>query len=240
MNTYTKDYRVSYTDADLNRRLRISRLFTLLQEVSMTHAAMLDLGDDKTLDAGILWIVTLQQASVRKMPAYGETIRIETWPGKLRHFLFPRYYRVRDAQGNILIEASSYWALMDENTRRIVFPEQYGLKPAEPGEETDIPLPVSPEAPRTEAAGAFTVPFSYVDLNGHMNNTRYFDLAEDRMPEPFRSRDIVLIRSEYAREARLDAEIALKYETVGDTFLLAGESGGKKLFKIALSYAPEP
>ena len=40
-------------------------------------------------------------------------------------------------------------------------------------------------------------------------------------------------------EARLDAELALKCETVGDTFLLAGENDGKKLFKVSLTYAPE-
>ncbi len=239
MNTYTKDYRVSYTDADMNRRLRVSRLFTLLQEASMTHAAMLGLGDDKTLDAGILWIVTLQQAAVTRMPVYDESIRIETWPGKVRHFLFPRYYRITDTEGSTLIEASSFWALMDENTRRVVFPGQRGVVPADAEEEKTIPLPVSPEAPRTDTVGTFTVPLSYVDLNGHMNNTRYFDLAEDRIPEAFRSREIRLIRSEYAREARLDAELALKCETVGDTFLLAGENDGKKLFKVSLTYAPE-
>lgn len=236
MPVYETDYRVSYTDADLNRRLRISRLFTLLQEVSVTHAAALGLGDDKTLDAGLLWIVTLQQANVTRMPVYDEPIRIATWPGKLRHILFPRYYRVTDAHGNVLIEASALWALMDETTRKIAFPEQRGLTPAEADVETDIPLPVPPRSPKSDAAGSFTVPLSYVDLNGHMNNTRYFDLAEDRMPETFRSRKVCTIRSEYAKEARLDAELSLKSETVGDTFLLSGENDGGRVFRIALTY----
>ena len=239
MNTFERDYRIAYSDTDVKQRLRLSRLFTLLQEAATDHAALLGAGREKTLDRGILWIVTLQQASVSRMPVYDESVRIVTWPGKPRHLLFPRYYRVTDAQGNALIEASSLWALMDQNTRKAVFPEQCGI--AVPGMQTGLEtaLPRPPQAPASDETAVFTVPYSYVDQNGHMNNTRYFDLAEDRMPDGLRTRALRHVCTEYSREARLDDAITLKSERTGDTFLLAGESEGQKLFRLALTYAPD-
>ncbi len=239
MNTYEQNYRIAYSDTDVQRRLRLSRLFTLLQEAGMRHAALLGAGREKTLDCGILWIVTLQQAIVRRMPRYDEPVKIVTWPGKPKLMLLPRYYVICDGQGNALIEASSFWALMDQNTRKTIFPEQSGIAFSGVQAGPGIALPRPPQSPQTDEVSTFTVPYSYIDQNGHMNNTRYFDLAEDRMPPDLRKREIRKIQTEYAREVLPDTEIALKCEVREDTFLICGENAGQKLFRLSLSYAEE-
>ena len=80
------------------------------------------------------------------------------------------------------VRASALWTLVDEQTRKVVFPEKYGV--VIEGEVTgqEIALPSSPRKLELTEADPFQVPYSYVDLNGHMNNTRYFDLAEDCIP----------------------------------------------------------
>ena len=128
---------------------------------------------------------------------------------------------------------------MDQNTRKVIFPEEHSvaIKGMRTGKE--IPLPRAPRIPKTAESESFTVPYSYVDLNGHMGNTRYFDLAEDRMPPALRARNLIGIQTEYAREALLNTEVLLKSEVSGDTFLLSGEYEGQKLFRLSLTYAPE-
>ena len=239
MSVYEQDYRIKSSDADAKQRLRISRMFTILQEVSIEHTTELKMGRDMTMDRGLLWIVTLQQAKITRMPVYDEPVHIATWPGNTMHILFPRYYRITDADGNALVEASSLWALMDANTRKVIFPEEHGvaIRGMQTGKE--IPLPRAPKFPQTGEAESFTVPYSYVDLNGHMGNTRYFDLAEDRMPASFREKRLIGIQTEYAREALGDTEVLLKSEVLGDTFLLAGEYEGQKLFRLSLTFAPD-
>ena len=119
-----------------------------------------------------------------------------------------------------------------------IFPDEHGvaIKGMRTGKE--IPLPAAPKLPKTTESEAFSVPYSYVDLNGHIGNTRYFDLAEDRMPAALRDGEIRRIQTEYAREVRFGTEISLRSETADSTFLLAGELNGQKLFKLALTYAP--
>ncbi|MBQ1632529.1 MAG: hypothetical protein II049_06885, partial [Clostridia bacterium] len=216
MSIYKTDYTVLSSDTDANRRLRLSRLFTMLQEASIAHTTVLGMGREKTLDRGLLWIVTLQQAKIWRMPEYDERIRLKSWPGKMMHLLFPRYYRIEDETGNALVEASALWALMDEKTRRVVFPELFGVKIRGVHTGKEIPLPAAPKMPANAQESTFNVPYSFVDLNGHMNNTRYFDLAEDRMPKELHERHLVGIQTEYAKEAKEGDTILLKSEVMPD------------------------
>lgn len=193
------------------------------------------MGREMTLDRGLLWMVTLQRAEIARMPAYDETITLESWPGDTMHLLFPRFYRVLDEAGNTLVSASALWALVDQRTRRMVFPDRYGVVIAgeKTGNETALPSP--PLRAGEGEVSAFTVPYSYVDLNGHMNNTRYFDLAEDRIPAAAEGRELRAIAVEYANEARLGDEVRVTLERQGDTYRVSGDTE-KKIFRMEFVY----
>ena len=180
---YTERLTLRSRDVDMFRRLRTSELFKLLQEASIRHTEQLGMGRDKTLDKGILWVLLMQRAEITRMPEYDERIVLRSWPGKTMHLLFPRFYSLETEAGEALVKASALWGLVDEKSRKAVFPERYGIEIAgtETGKEIDLPGPIRKLACNREKR--FEVPYSFVDLNGHMNNTRYFDLAEDCVGE---------------------------------------------------------
>ncbi len=235
MSVYETSFRLLSSDVDAERRLRLSRLFTFLQEASIAHTTLLGMGREKTLDKGLLWIVTLQQVKIDRLPVYDEDVRLLSWPGDTMHLYFPRYYRMEDARGRSLLTGSALWALMDQKSRKMVFPEDHGIRID--GEEGTEPLflPAAPKPPQTGEKETFTVPYSYVDLNGHMNNTRYLDLCEDRMPADLRALPIREIRAEYSGEAKLGERVDLTCVRQGDTFLLGGDRE-RKLFRLNLIY----
>ena len=236
MRIYETRLRLRNKDVNLHRRLRTSVLFELMQEASIRHTEELGMGRKMTLDRGLLWMVTLQRAEIVRMPEYDELITLESWPGETMHLLFPRYYRVLDEAGTPLLSASALWALVDQQTRRMVFPDRYGVTVEGVATGGEIALPSPPRRAAGGDAATFTVPFSYVDLNGHMNNTRYFDLAEDLIPAAAEGRSLREITVEYANEARLGEELRVTLETDGDTFRISGDAG-KKIFRMALTYA---
>ena len=236
MNVYSTSLRLRNKDVNLHRRLRTSTLFELLQEASIKHTEDLGMGRDKTLDKGLLWVVTLQRAEITRMPEYDETITVETWPGDTMHVLFPRYYRVLNSEGKTVISASALWTLVDEETRRMVFPDRYGVRITGIVTGNEIALPSPPHKAKAPADAVFTVPFSYVDLNGHMNNTRYFDLAEDHIPAAAEGKALCGIETEYAGEALLGDEIAIAVEETADgAFLVSGETE-RKIFRMKFAY----
>ena len=227
----------------MNRRLRTSVLFTMLQEAAIAHTEELGMGREKTLDRGLLWIVTMQRAEVLRMPHYDEDIILRSWPGRTMHLLFPRYFSLETASGEPLLKASSIWSLIDEKTRSLIFPEKYGIEIEGVITGDEISLPSSPRPLKKPAADEqpegliiaskyFTVPYSFTDLNGHMNNTRYFDLAEDLITESVpgfsaqagqtEALSPRLISTEFSKEVRLGESITFRLEGQGCTFYITG------------------
>lgn len=238
MEAYEIQYQILASDTDVQRRLRLSRLFTLLQEAAIAHTEQLGAGKAKTLDRGLLWVIARQQALITRLPEYNETICLTSLPGEMMHAFFPRYYRITDAAGNELVNAAALWALMDCESRTMAAPERVGVTVEGAVPPWNTLWPRAPKLPAGEEAQTFRVPYSYLDLNGHMNNTKYFDLAEDLMPPAMRAGAIREIRTEYTGEARENELLTLHCSAENGEFLLAGEAD-KRLFRIGLRYETE-
>ncbi len=188
---------------DVNRYgvMRTSALFRLLQEAADPHGALLDISAERMNTLGVHWIVVRYQADIQRLPGENERIRVETWTGSVRHMLYPRYYRLLDNNGNTLLTSSALWALADSQTRMMVGPEVTGVDLVAHQTDISIPLPGRIRVPELSLVGQFIVPYSYIDRNGHMNNTRYFDAAEDYTPEPSEGLVPKQLRMEYVGEA---------------------------------------
>lgn len=235
MDVYQKTVRLRNADVDMHRRLRTSTLLTMLQEAAIAHVESIGMGREKTLDRGLLWIITLQRLSVRRMPVYDETFTISCWAGRTMHVLFPRYYRLTGENGELLVEGSAYWALIDQANHELQFPDAWGI--TIPGTVTGLesPLPRAPRALALTENAEFTVPYSYIDLNHHMNNVHYLDLAEDVLPADIHELPLKSMEIEYGGEARLGDCIHLHWGRLGNSFFLTGE-GEKRMFRVRLEY----
>ena len=235
MSVYTEKLKLRSRDVDMFRRLRSSELFKLLQEASIRHTEELGMGRDKTLDRGILWVLLMQRAEIRRMPAYDEEIVLKSWPGKTMHLLFPRYYSMETTTGEPLLKASALWSLVDAKTRKVVFPERYGveIEGVVLGEEIQLPGAIQKRECIHEKT--FVVPYSFVDLNGHMNNTRYFDLAEDCIGAAVRGMLLREVQTEYVNEARFDEQLQLRWDREAGEVYISGESE-KPVFRMILRY----
>lgn len=235
MDIYRKEWKICSSEADMHRRIRLSALFTRLQEAAIEHTQQLGAGKEKTLDKGLLWVVTQQSVSFARMPEYDECLTLLSWPGKTMHLFFPRFWQILDERGDIIIEASSLWGLMDSHTRKLTFPEEYGIDLPDLSEGRSIPLPTRIRAQQAEIVQSFTVPYSYVDLNGHMNNARYFDLITDLIPGALAEKNIREIFMEYTAEARYKDVLKLRYLGDKRSFYFSGETD-RPVFRMQLTY----
>lgn len=220
---------------DCFRRLRASTLFELLQTASIRHTEELGMGRDKTLDRGLLWVIGRQYAVIARMPEYDERIILRSWPGKTLRVLFPRYYEILSERGETLVRASAVWSLMDRETRSTVFPDEYGIEIAGAENGRELPYLTKLKTPETPHAFDFSIPYSYVDLNGHMNNTRYFDLAEDGIPAAKSGKLLREVRVEYSAEARLGATLHVYWGEEDGSYYVNG-STERVCFRMNLVY----
>ena len=164
-----------------------------------------------------------------------EEVTLETWAGDTKHFLFPRYYRMLDREGGTLLSSSSLWTLIDAEKRSVISPQKEGL--AITGESTghEIGLPTGIRKHPGEQARIFTVPYSYTDINGHMNNVRYLDIAEDMIPELAGKGRLREIGVEYSHEIRLGETMTVSLHREDNTCLFSGD-GETHVFSLLLRY----
>ena len=223
MSMYRQKFQVLSCDVDLSRTLRLSTLFIKLQEAAIAHTIELGITREKTLDQGLLWAVTQYHALFHRLPEYDEKVSLLSWPGKTMHLYFPRYFRLVDAKGSVLFEAVSYWVLIDEKTRALVFPESHDIYIKEVVTGNELAMPGRLRRQEADSTSSFTVPYSYIDLNGHMNNARYYDLAMDLMPDELHRRRLCKLTSEHIGEAQLGDTLSVAYAASNDSFYICGE-----------------
>ena len=235
MGIYTEKYTLKSRDVNVFRKLRMSSLFEIMQETATEHSEILGSGIDVIRGKNLMWVLALQLVEIKRMPKYREQITIETWPGKTVHSLYPRYHSITDQNGCDLIRSSAIWTLVDIHERKLVPSAQSGFDYE--GEKTgrEISLPRPPRAFFTDATSSFTVPFSYIDMNGHMNNTRYFDLAENVFPPAAAGTEPSRILVEYSSELLLGETYDLSWGEKDSHFYLKG-GGEKPSFRIVIDY----
>ena len=118
MSIWRQDFRILSSDVDLTRRIRLSTLFSKLQEAAIAHTIELGVTRERTLDRGLLWTVTQYRLNVQRLPEYDSLVTLLSWPGKTMHLYFPRYFRLQDEKGQVLADAVSLWVLLGVATRR--------------------------------------------------------------------------------------------------------------------------
>ena len=235
MSVYTAVCQLKNRDVNLFRRLRSSRFLELMQEASIAHTEQLHMGRSVTLDKGLLWVVVQQRFEISRMPEYDEEVRIETWPGKTLHVLFPRYYRFLAADGQVLAKGSAMWMLAEQESRKMVFPAAHGIEVEETITGNECGLPETLHMPHRGRERIFTVPFSSCDLNGHMNNTKYLDLCEDLADMELLRHPLRMIETEYLSEVRCGDTVKVFPEKENNVLSVFGEKKNV-CFRIRMKY----
>jgi acyl-ACP thioesterase len=238
---YEKNILIRSEQVDMTRRIRMSDLFRLLEEASIAHTEALGCTRDKTLDRGLLWVITRQLVEIDELPAYDESVTIRSWQGEMQHVFFPRFYEI-EREGRVLVRGQALWMLMEEESRSMAMPEDYDIFiPGRP-DAGDMMLPavVIPEAAGDPSARASLVTrFSQIDINGHMNNTRYFDMIDDLLKKDCGgSADIAVpkkVLANYISELKLGDAFTLDQYTDAGTLFFEG-TGSKLYFRIRYDY----
>lgn len=234
------DYDIVSTDVNRHKMLRTSRMFSIFEELAGDHCNMVGLGTDRTRDRGIVWVLASEQVWINRLPRYEEHVVLKTWPSKTRMGFFPRHYRVETADGDILVESVSMWGLINYQTRELINPDDYDIVVNPVEIEDERKMKGGPKPIDFTATDHFKVPFSYIDINGHLNNARYFDIIDDILPAAASGLEPTFINARYGTEALEGADLAISWATDGTNYYAsiddADANDGANHFKLRLDF----
>ncbi|QNU67749.1 acyl-ACP thioesterase [Ruminiclostridium herbifermentans] len=179
---FEKNYNVTYGDSDYYKRLKISSLFNFIQDVAGLHTKHMGIGiDDISKEHGLAWVIVRIMVDIIRIPIWNEEICIETWPATQKKVEFERDFCVKDKNGNILINVISSWVLMDIAKREIIKTDSTNIKHPPLIKERAINRRMTKLRPNGELIFVYNKKISYsdIDINGHMNNSKYIDFIAD-------------------------------------------------------------
>lgn len=229
-----QEIKILSSDVNAFQQLRTSVLFRFIQEISIAHTEELGYRRDKTLDKGALWVISRMSVTLNRPIKYDEHIVLESWPGDMMHFIFPRYYRIRSAEdGAVLMDGAGLWNLIDRDSRSIIMPREFGVIIDGDDREDQAPMPQAVHLPEFTTDTPHDVRFTDIDLNGHVNNTRYFDWFDDRFPPEFHKNHYwETFEINYTREIRSDSTVVIRGGEEDGYQYAAGLADGEAAFAI--------
>lgn len=233
--TYQESFLIRTCDCDMMGTWRPSSILTAMQEAAGAHSALLGCGRDDLLRDGNVWVLTRCEVRMERYPTIGETVTVETFPMPLRRWFFPRYYLFRDQTGHTIGCAVTLWVLLNLESRRMAPP---GAVAACIPDNSDLTppmgLPGTVDLVDGEEETLVRKPEYFdLDVNQHVNNTRYADWACDALGmDCMRGHVLSSFRVNYDAEVRPDQEMTLKKTTDGLHFRVAGYHDEKLHFEV--------
>ena len=210
---YRQKFHIGPVAVDRFGRLKPSMLLLYAQEVAGHHSDQLSFTYDALASRGLFWAVIRNRVQITRLPMEWETITLETWPMPTTRTAYPRSTVAYDEQGNELFRSVSLWVLMDLNTRAMILPGKSGVELEGTLRGTELASPRSLIPRPMSCSRSRNVSFTDLDINGHMNNTRYLDWIMDLLPSSFHKehplKDFTLC---YMNEAREGQTLDLNWE----------------------------
>lgn len=213
---WTENYVVNSHDPDLNNIVRTSALMRYMQDAANCQMEGEKPSYNELLAEGKAFVLSRLQMSIYQ-PLYNhDRITAESWACESTGVSFNRCYCIKK-DDRIVAEAVSVWALVDVNSKRLCrvseFENQYSMDAML---ELDMParFRIPKEVPLS-LMGERTVEYQDVDMNRHINNTRYADILCGYLPTMEGVR-VIKFEISYLSEAPLGETLKVYMGTAGD------------------------
>jgi acyl-ACP thioesterase len=178
----SKNYSIMARDVDFTQKIKLSAVFNYFQEVASLHSENLGMGFNTIEENyGLAWVLTRIKVDIDRYPIWNEEVIFETWPQYPKKFHFDRDYLIKDLSGNIIARAVSVWVILDIKTREIKKTDTLSTKFPEPLSERALSNQIEKIKPCSSTIPVYKkmIGCSDIDINGHLNNSRYVDFIMD-------------------------------------------------------------
>ena len=215
--TYQMKMKIPFDMSDMNGHIKLPSLILLSLQVSGSQSAQLGVSDKEILEKyNLVWIITEYDIDVIRLPRFAEEMTIETEALSYNRLFCYRRFTIYDESGQAIIQMLATFALMDRDSRKVhsVDPEmvapyqsEFSKKIIRGPKYTDLDNPTSKD---------YHVRFYDLDMNGHVNNSKYLDWIFEVMGADFLMGHIPQkINLKYVKEVRPGGMITSSYELDG-------------------------
>ena len=238
---FKEKFKMGLKDIGKENKIKNRAILEILENIGSYHSDIAGYGANDTEKNGLTWILLDWKLEVLKRPKYGQELEVNTWAKSGNKFFTYRDYEVYDQNNNLCAIATSKWTLinieegkMERITDEIMKPyklEEKDVFPSRKMEKIKIPEEFT-------SSIKYTVIRKDIDINKHMHNLYYLDLAYEALPEEvYQNRPYNNVRISYKKEIKLGETVNCKYAKENEKHIIVIESkDGKTLHSIIELY----
>ena len=215
--TYQMKMKIPFDMADMNGHIKLPDVILLSLQVSGMQSIELGVSDKAILeDYNLVWIITDYDIEVVRLPRFAEEITIETEALSYNRLFCYRRFTIYDEADQEIIRMLATFVLMDRDSRKVHAVEPDIVAPYQ--SEFDKKLIRGPKYESLEEPFSkdYHVRFYDLDMNGHVNNSKYLDWIFEVMGADFLTQYIPKkINLKYVKEVRPGGVITSAVERTG-------------------------
>jgi acyl-ACP thioesterase len=183
----TKELIVNSFHSDFTGKLSIQSLLLLFQEVAWEHATINGFGYEHLKEKGFFWALSRLHINLIDLPLWTQEISLSTWPSGTEGPFALRDYLISDQSGKKLVGGTSSWLIVDINTRRPQRPDSFRdkmpIREDIRGTDGNAQRIIVPNNVNEAILYEHTARLADIDVNGHINNTKYIEWAINSISE---------------------------------------------------------
>ena len=215
--TYQMKMKIPFDMADVNGHIKLPDVVLLSLQVSGMQSIELGVGDKTILeDYNLVWIIAGYDIEVIRLPRFGEEITIETETLSYNRLFCYRRFTIYDEAGHELIHMMTTFVLMDRDSRKVHAVEPEIVAPYQSEFSKKLLRGLKYQSLENPISKDYHVRFYDLDMNGHVNNSKYLDWIFEVMGADFLTHYIPKkINLKYVKEVRPGGVITSSVERTG-------------------------
>ncbi|MGC3977560.1 MAG: thioesterase [Paludibacteraceae bacterium] len=173
-------YIIAPQTVDFTKEITLASLVNLLLTTAGKNADDNDFGIRNLQKLDCTWVLSRLAVEMSCTPSQYETLYIETWIEEVYKLNTTRNFYIKNEKKEIIGQAVSMWVMINFDTRRPM--ELFRLGNIEQhAEHTGIDMmpPARIEAVNGTVENSFLTRYSDIDINRHVNTTRYLQWMSD-------------------------------------------------------------
>lgn len=199
-------------EVDFREKLTLPLLVNQLLNVAGVHADTHGFGINELNKNGHTWVLSRLAVEITNLPKKDEKLTLRTWVESLMRTFTLRNFAIFREDGTPIGYARSIWAMIDVQTRKPINLMGIGIEPFL-SKEIDCPIQRGGKIPTPEnyTEETFTVHYSDLDINKHLNSAKYVEHIMDGFSlEELDHHNIQRFEIEYLEECHFGDKITVR------------------------------
>ena len=219
---FKEKFKMGLKDIDKNNLLKNRAILEYLENIGSYHSDVAGYGAEYTGKTGIAWVLLGWKLKVLKRPQYGQELEIHTWAKLGSKVATFRDFEIYDNNQNLCAIATSKWTMVDIGKGKITKIDDevinaYKVESKNVFQKLELEKLKIPS--NFDYKTEYTVKRKDIDINGHMHNLYYLDLAYEALPEEiYEKRPFDNVNIQYKKEIKLGEKVICKYAKVENKY----------------------